>query len=1103
MIRLNAPKTRDKQTFDITELKGIDAWNDALTVSPNRAVSMRNLENRNGVNHKRHGWEQAEDIYPGAIDGYYVCGFNGKKYEIVYAGCKFYVKIDGALSATTYTNDKLISNPGKFYEHDGKVFIIGCGDYLVFVPKDDGTFLFTPVQESEYAYVPLTYISDYYNSDRGLAVVAGEKSNMLSSYRINKFYDANCSEESRTYRLDVYTDTPTTTPVVDDVLSSKITWTTEKGYENVFSVVEHLEAYRLIVKDDVVTKGYYKFTYCGKQYYVPSYPEDTKTTKIILRKGYASDFRIEVNDERRWAESAPDATLPVYEAELVKTGAIANDLYGYDLSNHTIKFSGTTDTGTLKNSSACRYIDSSGVERKIRWIPTTYKEILGIEYADWDNCYLTDGTYTYAVATRSSWLVPYSCYAGQDMIKKYPDGFDGMTLTYATSFTFPEGSTCDFIAKRSWIKLYDQDDVEIEGLGYIGYTLAYTAEDGRTEYIGTICPYSGEFTVGRRITETWGGVGSEKLPSIAVKYKTHNSEAGKIAKCTVSTLFGLNGNSDRLFVGGNPDYPNIDWHSGYTDKSGKSGNFGYFESDSSAALGTPSSAIKGYQRLSDGTLAVYKEKSNKEATLYLRSGVSETDSNGRIIEYYPNNGGYVTEGAINSECFGVLGSDMLMLCDNGVFGLEISENVASQQRFLKERSKPVNPLLKRHSLKDARAIVFEDKYLLAVDGKVYVADGRYTRKEYGDMSDTFSYEWYVWDNCPVRTWISDGKKLGFGTTDGRICFFTDAYVDSCYVNVKYPDFGFDRRYGEGWMTISDYINVPTSGETDGKVYNRTIYKNVLGGIVGPWTIKFMQYSVLVTYNGGSPEYTTRFLQETVKQDGYLYFTSDYINACNGKRKVLSVDYDALTIICEHTPGDKWMIAEGGEKYTESQKPPNVDFILVEIGEGYSVPNSDIGLYTASKRCGAFGFIGLWFNNEELSKSKPDISMRIYGDVPVTAYWQTGALNFGTNFYVKQLESVSTLTEGHMKIGFETRSDNGYDIDIGGANRPFDFENLNLKEIAFSNLMDDASGATLCARSVKKTFGVLVLRVENSDNEDFVIHQISFIYKLLRKMKGAR
>ena len=38
-----------------------------------------------------------------------------------------------------------------------------------------------------------------------------------------------------------------------------------------------------------------------------------------------------------------------------------------------------------------------------------------------------------------------------------------------------------------------------------------------------------------------------------------------IEKCTVSTIFGVGGAADRVFLSGNPDKVGFDWYSGYED----------------------------------------------------------------------------------------------------------------------------------------------------------------------------------------------------------------------------------------------------------------------------------------------------------------------------------------------------------------------------------------------------------------------------------------------------------------------------------------------------------------------------------------------------------
>lgn len=45
-------------------------------------------------------------------------------------------------------------------------------------------------------------------------------------------------------------------------------------------------------------------------------------------------------------------------------------------------------------------------------------------------------------------------------------------------------------------------------------------------------------------------------------YKDNEGYQDRIKGCTIGALFGVNGAADRLFLSGNPNYLNVDWHSG-------------------------------------------------------------------------------------------------------------------------------------------------------------------------------------------------------------------------------------------------------------------------------------------------------------------------------------------------------------------------------------------------------------------------------------------------------------------------------------------------------------------------------------------------------------
>lgn len=271
--------------------------------------------------------------------------------------------------------------------------------------------------------------------------------------------------------------------------------------------------------------------------------------------------------------------------------------------------------------------------------------------------------------------------------------------------------------------------------------------------------------------------------NIYITFKHAESDYYKrVTECSIGTLFGINGNADRLFLSGNPDYPNIDFHS-------ELGDFTYFSDLNTAALGTEASPIMAYQRLSDDTLAIYKSPTKQEPNLFIRTGNWNTtyNSDGELVEtraIFSHSGGYISEGVISKYACGGLGGDSIILSPNGVFGLELSANVVSQERFMKNRSRMIDKLLLEHGdtlLEQAIATVYNGRYYLCVYDKVYIADSRYRFQEEHDYS--YQYEWWVWDNIEATAiGVIDGV-LYFGDKDGRLCYFGEDYEDRKYETI--------------------------------------------------------------------------------------------------------------------------------------------------------------------------------------------------------------------------------------------------------------------------------------------------------------------------------
>ena len=135
--------------------------------------------------------------------------------------------------------------------------------------------------------------------------------------------------------------------------------------------------------------------------------------------------------------------------------------------------------------------------------------------------------------------------------------------------------------------------------------------------------------------------------------------------------------------------------------------------------------------------------------------------------------------AVAPNAITTLANDVLFLANTGVHALSFGDNVTSNERYALERSAFINPKLAKHEdLSKAIAVSHNNKLYLAIEGSMYVADARYkTSPRDQDMSDTFNYEWWCWDNIPVKEFFKYKNKLYFISDKGYICEFTEDRTD--------------------------------------------------------------------------------------------------------------------------------------------------------------------------------------------------------------------------------------------------------------------------------------------------------------------------------------
>lgn len=268
-----------------------------------------------------------------------------------------------------------------------------------------------------------------------------------------------------------------------------------------------------------------------------------------------------------------------------------------------------------------------------------------------------------------------------------------------------------------------------------------------------------------KLTDEKLEITDSNLPNLVVTYRvndtyldfTFSEMQDMICRCTVVGKYGY-GNDNRVFLSGNPEFPGWEWYSGLSDPS-------YWPDLNYSVVGMDNNPIKTYIKFA-GELIAVKADNSAETAIWHHS--AEMTSGGTI---FPLREGITGVGAVCAGATANLENEPLFLSREGVYAPTVTYTYAKQQEGVEHRSGRVAPRLKKErNLADAVATVWQKRYILAVNGHAYIADGN-------QKKDGGSYEWYYWENIPARVFAQHSDVLAFGTEDGRICRYNDDMVD--------------------------------------------------------------------------------------------------------------------------------------------------------------------------------------------------------------------------------------------------------------------------------------------------------------------------------------
>ena len=545
----------------------------------------------------------------------------------------------------------------------------------------------------------------------------------------------------------------------------------------------------------------------------------------------------------------------------------------------------------------------------------------------------------------------------------------------------------------------------------------------------------------------------------------------KTKKAEMLTLFGEEGNPNRLMFS---DRSNVLFYSEYRNPL-------YIGGENTITLGsTPITAwIKG----TETSLYVFKKFSRQEENLYVIDPQLVTSSSnaynvnkGEVL--YLNKGYSVPESAVNQYCACNLANDILIVSDDGVYGIEMSANVASTERFARSRAEQIKNLLQEEDLTSAKAIVWDNKMFIAVNGNVYIADARYRATFNGDMSDTFNYEWWFWDNMPVYYWIIINEKLCFVTKDNRICEFYDGFADYILDNVtvaniegsnitiskdfvEYNRIKWDDAYKLA-LGAEDIVSITQNGIISNKSYllgeGMEVYFDMLSG-----SALYYPFTVGEAYTVSNVDVYEGKIEFISKDGSTLAFTNSMqryfaLNKFRISRKATDLFYIKITDQEE----DNATIYETKQDYEDDKNP--ITFI------NYN--------------------------------SKTNYTGNVYKWKTVIAEWKTGSYDFGSSLNAKSIErfSVSFDRSSSKKLKlYYTTANMGFPNLIKDLKKQNDFDLTNLNFLLFS--FDQKFETSYTKNVLIRNFNYISFMLVSDDEEDFSINSIGFVYKINRINRG--
>lgn len=198
-------KLKDRSSVTLKDFKGLDTLSSPVEVSSIHGTEVENLISRDGVNHKRYGW-QAKWKLNYAIKG--IFNFKLGNYTAIIAyvkttsDYKFYVLNSDGTTSPLKVEASFKSDTCKCFVNGEKAYFVGFGDFLV-LTITNGNYVLKRIIEDN-PYIPTT-TENIGSEEKGqhYTRITAEERNILSKYAYNTLFGESLeNSEVSTYHLD-------------------------------------------------------------------------------------------------------------------------------------------------------------------------------------------------------------------------------------------------------------------------------------------------------------------------------------------------------------------------------------------------------------------------------------------------------------------------------------------------------------------------------------------------------------------------------------------------------------------------------------------------------------------------------------------------------------------------------------------------------------------------------------------------------------------------------------------------------------------------------------------------------------------------------------